>query len=258
MRLQALSQRGYLLFHWDCAQETLLVCAEKDTLSEQRPTETRELPEAQAIRLAQRGDAGAFERLYQLHSGRVFALCMGMLKNPIEAEDSTQEVFLHVFRKIHLFRGDAAFSTWLHRVAINTVLMRLRRKAPANASLQEVTEYGEERGVSGRELGGPDLRLEGYVDREALEKAIAQLPPRCKLMFVLYDIQGYAHGEIAKIAGCSVGNAKSQLHKARTRLRALLRKDTGGGEAEKGRSRHDAANSGNPRFLRRPEPCESV
>jgi len=258
VRRQTLSQPGYLLFHWDSVKETLLVCAEKDSLSEQRPTETQELPEAQAIRLAQRGDAGAFERLYQLHSPRVYALCMRMLKNPTEAEDSTQEVFLHVFRKIHLFRGDAAFSTWLHRVAINTVLMRLRRKTPANTSLQEVTEYGEERGVSGRELGGPDLRLEGYVDREALEKAIAQLPPRCKLMFVLYDIQGYAHGEIAKIAGCSVGNAKSQLHKARTRLRKLLRQDTGGGETEKGRSRRDAANSGRPPFLRHADPCESI
>jgi RNA polymerase sigma-70 factor, ECF subfamily len=228
-----------------------------DSMREHRPSETRELPEAKAIRLAQRGNAGAFERLYQLHSGRVFALCLRMLKNPTEAEDSTQEVFLHVFRKIHLFRADAAFSTWLHRVAINTVLMRLRRKTVPKTSLEEVTEYDEERGVSGRELGGPDLHLEGYVDREALERAIAQLPPRCKLMFVLYDIQGYAHGEIAKIAGCSVGNAKSQLHKARTRLRVLLRKDTGG-ETENGRSRRDAANSGNPRFLRSPEPCESV
>ena len=239
-------------------KETLLVCAEMDSLSEQRPTETRELADAKVIRLAQRGNAGAFERLYQLHSGRVFALCLRMLKNPTEAEDSTQEVFLHVFRKIHLFRGDAAFSTWLHRVAINTVLMRLRRKTVAKTSLEEMTENDEERGVAGRELGGPDLHLEGYVDREALEKAIAQLPPRCKLMFVLYDIQGYAHREIAKIAGCSVGNAKSQLHKARTRLRALLRQDTGGGEAEKDRSRRDASNSGSRPFLRRPEPCESV
>ncbi len=224
----------------------------------QRPTETQELPEAKAIRLAQRGDAGAFERLYQLHSRRVYALCMRMLKNPTEAEDSTQEVFLHVFRKIHLFRGEAAFSTWLHRIAINTVLMRLRGKPVAKTSLQEIAEHAEERGVVGRELGGPDLRLEGYVDREVLEKAIAQLPPRCKLMFVLYDIQGYAHREIAKIAGCSVGNAKSQLHKARTRLRELLRQDTGGGEAEKGRSRRDAANSGHGPFLHPAEPCESV
>lgn len=234
------------------------MCAERDALSGQRPTEARELPEANTIRLAQRGDASAFERLYHLHSGRVFALCMRMLKNPTEAEDSTQEVFLHVFRKIHLFRGDAAFSTWLHRVAINTVLMRLRGKPVEKTSLQEVAEYAEERGGVGRELGGPDLHLEGYVDREALEKAIAQLPPRCKLMFILYDIQGYAHREIAKIAGCSVGNAKSQLHKARTRLRALLCKDAGDSGVENGRYGRSPADSGDRRFLRPTAPCESV
>lgn len=169
-----------------------------NSLSGLRPIETVELPEAKAIHRAQQGDAAAFECLYQLHSGRVFALCLRMLKNPAEAEDSTQEVFLNVFRKIQSFRGEAAFSTWLHRVAINTVLMRLRRNAPTKISLSEVSESGEETGVQGRELEGPDLHLEGYFDREALEKAIAQLPPRCKLMFVLYDIQGYAHSEIVK------------------------------------------------------------
>ena len=222
-----------------------------------RPTETADLPEAKAIRRAQRGDAAAFERLYHLHSGRVFALCLRMLKNPAEAEDSTQEVFLRVFRKIQSFREEAAFSTWLHRVAINTVLMRLRRNEPLMTSLPGVAEDGEETRAPGRELGGPDLHLEGYVDREALDKAIAQLSPRCKLMFVLYDIQGYAHSEIAKIAGCSVGNAKSQLHKARTRLRKLLRTGTGGDEQGRG-SRRERHKSGEPPFLRRPEPCESL
>src|SRR5207253_11270492 len=92
----------------------------------QRTTEHCELPESKVIRMAQRGDEGAFERLYRLHSARVYALCMRMLRNPDEAEDSTQEVFLHVFRKIQGFRGASAFSTWLHRVAVNTVLMRIR------------------------------------------------------------------------------------------------------------------------------------
>jgi RNA polymerase sigma-70 factor, ECF subfamily len=232
------------------------VCAEGDSLSGLRPTETAELPEATAIRRAQQGDAAAFERLYQLHSGRVFALCLRMLKNPAEAEDSTQEVFLNVFRKIQSFRGEAAFSTWLHRVTVNTVLMRLRRSTLVKTSLQELNENGEGTSVPGRELGGPDLHLEGYVDRDALEKAIAQLPPRCKLMFVLYDIQGYAHNEIAKIAGCSVGNAKSQLHKARTRLRELLRLDAGG-ERNKVQSRRESANSRKASFLRHTQPCES-
>jgi RNA polymerase sigma-70 factor, ECF subfamily len=221
-----------------------------------RPRELCELSEARAIQLAQRGNAGAFERLYRIHSARVYALCLRMLKNPTEAEDSTQEVFLRVFRNIHAFRGDSAFSTWLHRVAVNTVLMRLRQKTLAKTSLDEIAENGKDSRMTRRELGGPDVHLEGYLDRVALEKAIQQLPPRCKLMFVLYDIQGYAHREIAKIAGCSVGNAKSQLHRARTRLRELLRMDAGG-KRERAQSRRDPANSGKPSFLRRAEPCES-
>lgn len=225
-------------------------------MSVARTPELCELSEARAIRLAQQGDAGAFERLYQMHSRRVYALCLRMLRNPDEAEDSTQEVFLRVFRKIRRFRGDAAFSTWLHRVAVNTVLMRLRRKTLAKTSLDEIAEKDEESSATRRRLGGPDAHLEGYVDRVAIEKAIEQLPPRCKLMFVLYDIQGYAHREIAKIAGCSVGNAKSQLHKARVRLRGILRLDESG-ERDRAQSRRDGANSGKASFLPRVEPCES-
>ena len=199
-------------------------------------SELPELPEAKVIRMAQRGDDGAFERLYRLHSARVYALCMRMLRNPDEAEDSTQEVFLHVFRKIQGFRGASAFSTWLHRVAVNTVLMRIRGSKQDKAALVENTEGTDENGnvTARRELGAPDLNLEGYIDRVALENAIKQLPPRCKLMFVLYDIQGYAHSEIAKLLGCSVGNAKSQLHKARVRLRKLLRPERDDNETGKG------------------------
>ena len=221
-------------------------------------TEACELSEARAIRLAQRGDAGAFERLYQLHSGRVYALCLRMLRNSDDAEDSTQDVFLRVFHKIQGFRGEAAFSTWLHRVTVNTVLMRLRRNKPANAATVESKESRAENGAAQKEQGGPDPRLEGYVDRVALEKAIQELPPRCKLMFVLYDIQGYPHREIADLLGCSVGNAKSQLHKARTRLRQLLRREVGSAEQEKGAPRREACDSGTAHFLRHREPCESV
>ena len=189
-----------------------------------RSAEICELPEAKVIRMAQRGDEGAFERLYRLHSGRVYALCMRMLRNPAEAEDSTQEIFLHVYRKIQGFRGASAFSTWLHRVAVNTVLMRIRGSRVEKAALVENKEgNNEESGMARLETGAPDLHLEGYIDRVIIENAIKQLPPRCKLMFVLYDIQGYAHNEIAKLLGCSVGNAKSQLHKARVRLRKILR-----------------------------------
>jgi len=228
----------------------------------QRSSEFCELPESKVIRMAQRGDEGAFERLYRLHSARVYALCMRMLRNPDEAEDSTQEVFLHVYRKIQGFRGASAFSTWLHRVAVNTVLMRIRGSKMAKAALVENTEgSNEESGMPRREWGAPDMNLEGYVDRVAIEKAIRQLPPRCKLMFVLYDIQGYAHSEIANLLGCSVGNAKSQLHKARVRLRKLLRPDTNHddpGKSASGLPGHGAGELSDRPFLQGTELCQSV
>ncbi len=212
----------------------------------ERTIQLCDLPEAEVIRLAQRGDASAFERLYRLHSVRVYALCMRMLRNPDEAEDSTQEVFLHVFRKIQGFRGASAFSTWLHRVTINTVLMRLRGSRLAKAALVENAEGNDQTGMAPQEPGASDLRLEGYIDRVAIENAIKQLPPRCKVMFVLYDIQGYAHSEIAKLLGCSVGNAKSQLHKARVRLRKLLRSDIDRNEPGKGAPRLPGRDTGEP------------
>jgi RNA polymerase sigma-70 factor (ECF subfamily) len=187
-----------------------------------RRADAEELPEAVAIRLAQQGDAGAFERLYRLHSRRVYSLCLRMVSNTAEAEDLTQEAFLQLFRKIATFRGESAFSTWLHRLAVNVVLMRLRKKTVAESSLEEATEPDEESGGPRRDFGAPDLRLSGSIDRVNLQRAIDELPPGYKQVFVLHDIQGYEHNEIAEIMGCSIGNSKSQLHKARMRLRELL------------------------------------
>jgi RNA polymerase sigma-70 factor (ECF subfamily) len=187
-----------------------------------RPTEIRELGEAEAIRRAQQGDAEAFERIYRLHNRRVYALCLRMVGNTAEAEDLTQEAFLQLFRKIGTFRGESAFSTWLHRLAVNVVLMRLRKKTLAQTSLEEVTEPDEDVGGPRKDIGGPDLRLSGSVDRVNLERAVEQLPPGYRSVFVLHDVQGYEHNEIATIMNCSIGNSKSQLHKARMRLRQLL------------------------------------
>ncbi|HXA56219.1 MAG TPA: sigma-70 family RNA polymerase sigma factor [Candidatus Acidoferrum sp.] len=187
-----------------------------------RRTENGELPEAEAIRLAQQGDAAAFERLYQLHNRRVYSLCLRMVSNTAEAEDLTQEAFLQLFRKIATFRGESAFSTWLHRLAVNVVLMKLRRKSGTETSLEQVTEPDEESGSPRRDFGGPDIRLSGSIDRVNLQRAVDQLPPGYKAVFVLHDVQGYEHNEIAEIMGCSIGNSKSQLHKARMRLRGLL------------------------------------
>jgi len=191
-------------------------------VSRPRRTETSDLSEADAIRLAQQGDTAAFERIYRLHNRRVYALCLRMVGNTAEAEDLTQEAFLQLFRKIHTFRGDSAFSTWLHRLSVNVVLMKLRKKTLPETSLEETTEPDEETGGPRKDVGGPDLLLTGSLDRVNLQRAIDQLPPGYRAAFVLHDIQGYEHNEIAKIMGCSIGNSKSQLHKARMRLRELL------------------------------------
>lgn len=177
----------------------------------------------ETIRRAQLGDASAFETLYQLHSRRVYSLCLRMLGNPVDAEDLTQDAFLQLFRKIHTFRGESAFSSWLYRLTANLVLMRFRRKKPATTSLDE-TPYrdGETLGPA-QEVGAPDLQLAGLFDRVNLRSAIEQLPEGYRSMFLLHDVHGYEHHEIAKMLRCSVGNSKSQLHKARKRLRRLLR-----------------------------------
>ena len=180
------------------------------------------IPEEEIIRQAQEGNAGAFEQLYRRYSGLVYSLCLRMLNNESEAEDLTQEAFLQLFRKIHTFRGEAKFSTWLHRLTSNLVLMRFRKKRHPEVSLDATLEPGEEDSKPLIEFGGPDLRLSGVIDQVNLSRAIEQLPDGYKEMFILHDVEGYEHNEIARILGCSVGNSKSQLYKARLRLRELL------------------------------------
>lgn len=177
-----------------------------------------------AIRLAQTGDAAAFEFIYELHSRRVYALCLRMCSDPVEAEDLTQEAFLQLFRKIHTFRGESAFSSWLHRLTANIVLMRFRKKRPVPVSLDELTHRDDEKERPGFEPGAADLRLTGIFDRVNLHSAIEKLPEGYRSMFLLHDVHGYEHNEIAHMLGCSIGNSKSQLHKARKRLRELLPK----------------------------------
>ena len=176
----------------------------------------------EAIRLAQQGDAAAFETIYQLHSRRVYALCLRMIGDPVEAEDLTQEAFLQLFRKIHTFRGESAFSSWLHRLTANIVLMRFRKKRPAAISLEEMTGSDNQKDRHALEIGAPDLRLTGLFDRVNIHAALDRLPYGYKSMFLLHDVHGYEHKEIAGMLGCSVGNSKSQLHKARKRLREIL------------------------------------
>jgi RNA polymerase sigma-70 factor (ECF subfamily) len=183
---------------------------------------TTELSENEAIRLAQEGNSEGFERLYRLHSRRVYGLCLHMSKDPLEAEDFTQDAFLQAFRKIQSFRGDSRFSTWLHRLTVNVVLMGFRRKKRPRISLDEALDLNEESRKPIVEFSRADLTLNGVIDRIYLVKAIDQLPRGYKKMFLLHDIQGYKHDEISRIVGCSVENSKSQLHRARMRLRQLL------------------------------------
>jgi RNA polymerase sigma-70 factor, ECF subfamily len=190
-----------------------------------RPIQTGEPTEAEAIRKAQQGDAGAFERIYRLHSRRVYALCLRMVGNTAEAEDLAQEAFLQLFRKIATFRGESAFSTWLHRLTVNVVLMRLRKKTVAVTSLDETNDQDDENSGPRKDFGAPDLQLSGSVDRVHLERAVQQLSPGYRSVFVLHDVEGYEHNEIAALMKCSIGNSKSQLHKARMRLREILHED---------------------------------
>jgi RNA polymerase sigma-70 factor (ECF subfamily) len=196
---------------------------------ESKPVGVRQLKPDSAdmreiVRLAQQGDAAALETIYHLHSRRVYALCLRMLGDPTEAEDLAQEAFLQLFRKIHTFRGESAFSSWLHRLTANVVLMSFRKKKAVTTSLDEMTRIDDENEVPRHEVGCADLRLAGVFDRINLQTAVDQLPEGYRTMFILHDVHGYEHNEIAQIFGCSIGNSKSQLHKARKRLRELLRR----------------------------------
>jgi RNA polymerase sigma-70 factor (ECF subfamily) len=178
--------------------------------------------EAEAIAAAKLGDADAFAKLYELHKRRVYTLCLRMLGNINAAEDMTQNAFLHLFRKIESFRGESAFSTWLHRLTVNLVLMQLRKKGLNLVSLEETINPTDEDAPK-RDFGSRDQVLAGSLDRVALERAVAALPPGYRMVFILHDVEGFEHNEIATMLDCSIGNSKSQLHKARLKLRELLR-----------------------------------
>ena len=196
--------------------------ADAPAATESVPAASPNSPPLDALSRAQGGDHQAFAELYAQHKRRIYSLCLRMVGNIAEAEDLTQEAFLQLHRKIGTFRGDSAFSTWLHRLVINVVLMHLRKKGLSVISLDEAMEPTQEEGP-GRTFGSADLTLAGTIDRLALERAVGDLPAGYRLIFVLHDIEGYEHNEIASMLDCSIGNSKSQLHKARLKLRDTLR-----------------------------------
>jgi RNA polymerase sigma-70 factor, ECF subfamily len=182
---------------------------------------TIESSEREAITRAQRGDGVGFEYLYKKYSRRVYSVCLRMTRNSAEAEDLTQQTFLQVFRKIGTFRGESGFSTWLHRVTVNIVLMHLRRRKRTEVLLEDLNHPGSDNEAP-REFGASDTSMFGAIDRLNLRRAIRKLPSGYKRFFLLYDVLGYEHHEIAQRLGCSTGCSKSQLHRARKQLRRLL------------------------------------
>ncbi|HEY6271341.1 MAG TPA: sigma-70 family RNA polymerase sigma factor [Terriglobales bacterium] len=179
--------------------------------------------EVHLVSRAQAGDEAAFAALFEKHKRGVYSLSLRMTRVPADAEDLTQDVFLLLFRKISMFRGDSAFSTWLYRLVMNAALARLRKQGARNVSLGTQGQPQEEKFRP--EIGAPDPRLRYCIDRLNLERAISSLPPSYRAVFTLYVVHGYEHSEIAQIMNCSVGNSKAQLHKARQKLRAWLHLD---------------------------------
>ena len=201
-------------------------------MSADKTSAVKAVPETQLIARAQQGDEAAFEALFNTHKRRVYSLCLRMTGDTAAAEDLAQEAFLQLFRKIATFRGESAFTTWLLRLVVIVLLMQLRKKGLQQISLDEVDTSQEE--PVKRDYGSDDQRLLGSIDRIRLEHAIGSLPHGYKTVFVLHDVEGYEHNEIAQIMDCSIGNSKSQLHKARLKLREFLRRDqkTSPGERE--------------------------
>src|SRR6266550_3815821 len=164
-----------------------------------------------------RGELGAFEELYRAHSGRLFSLACRMLGNPADAEDQLQEIFLSAHRKLESFRGESALGTWLYRLAMNQILDHVRSRAARTGQLTD--------GLDDASLlaDGVGHRLaDRAIDRIDLERALAELPEGCRAAFVLHDVEGLEHREVSEVLGIAEGTSKSQVHKARLRLRALL------------------------------------
>lgn len=173
-------------------------------------------PDAQ---LAAMGDMEAFERIYRRYHARIYGLCLRMIKNASQAEDLVQEVFIQLFRKLHTFRGESSFSTWLHRLTVNQVLMYFRKPLVRTEWQSDEEQPGLLRAAPGTE----NANRMSVLDSISLNEAINKLAPGYRLIFLLHDVEGYEHEQIAHMLGCATGTSKSQLHKARIKLRHLLR-----------------------------------
>jgi len=178
--------------------------------------------DSRMVKAAQAGDIEAMTWIYERYRRRIFNLCLRMLRDQADAEDLMQDVFVQLFRKISTFRGESAFSTWLHRLAVNMVLMDIRSRNSKRYSFVPIETSNEEDDSLYEQLGREDEGLRTSLDRMTILDAMESLPPGYRMVFLLHDVHGYEHQEIAEILSCSVGNCKSQLHKARLKMRRLI------------------------------------
>ena len=182
-------------------------------LAEQPTTDEPRSPDL-TVRRAQQGETAAFEQLYHAHVGRVYALCLRLCGDAARAEELTQDVFVRAWEKLGSFQGKSAFSTWLHRLAVNVVLGD-RRSEGVRVHRVFNTDEPEKYETPGGRTSDPGTAMD-------LERAIAGLPPGARAVFVLHDVEGYKHEEIAEMQGSAVGTCKAQLHRARRLLREAL------------------------------------
>lgn len=178
---------------------------------------TDETPDYELTQMAAEGSLEAFEMLYQKYHRRTYSICLRMTNNVTEAEDLTQEAFIQLFRKVGSFRGDSAFTTWFHRLTVNQVLMHFRKRSFKNEKTTEDGELPEIVKVNTKSQSQTPI-----LNRMDLKKAITELPPGYRSVFILHDVEGFEHSEVAEMMGISIGTSKSQLHKARLKLRGLL------------------------------------
>ncbi len=200
--------------------------------------------ESEVIERLKLGDHAAFEEIYRRHRRRVYSVCVRVTHNSAEAEELTQDVFLRLFRKIGTFRGEACFGSWLYRIALNVGLMHARHgRLMQFVSLKEDGEF-EEADDANQQLGRDDAVLVGSVNRITLLAAIQRLAPGYRMVLWLHDVLGYRHAEIAEIMGGTIGTSKSQLQKARMRIRAELLMRPLAGRIKRARQRARRRRSG--------------
>jgi RNA polymerase sigma-70 factor (ECF subfamily) len=182
-----------------------------------KPTGETRSSDLDLARRCKEGDAAAFEEVYRAHSARIYSLLLRMVGGTPDAEDLLQDVFLQAFRKLDSFRGDSSLGTWLYRLAVNQCLDFLRGR---QSRITRATDSFEDDAVP--EPATPAPAVPAAISRVDLERAIARLPEGCRIAFVLHDVEGFAHHEVASMLGISEGTSKSQVHKARMKLRAIL------------------------------------